>query len=137
MRARNSIPVFALVLLIFAGTLFVLVGSKFHRFEHRGASYYAEVAEACDFMLTHYGLGTNQYGAEIPLTDAGIPQVVRNLRPIKIKLALNWAWIWVDSSHTDGLNITWQPQDELHSNIWNLVIGNGEGRSEVVYAATR
>src|SRR5436190_23395149 len=137
MRARNAIPVFAVIVVALAISLFVLLGTKFRRFKHQSTSYHAKVAAACDFMLAHYRIGTNYYGAEISPTDAALPQIVRSLHPIKIKLAPNWAWIWVDGSHTDGLNITWQPVDEVHTNIWNLVIGNGEGPSEIVYAATR
>ena len=137
MRATRIIPALVLVALVSAVVLFVLFGTKFRRFKRQSATYHAEVAAACDFMLAHYPIGTNLYGVEISVTDAALPQIVRSLQPIKIKLAPNWAWIWVDGSHTDGLNITWEPQDELHTNIWNLVIGNGEGPSKVVYVASR
>jgi hypothetical protein len=137
MRAARIIPALVLIALVSAVVPFVLFGTKFRRFQHQSAKYHAEVAAACDLMLAHYPVGTNSRGIEISVTDAALPQSVRSLHPIKIRLAPNWAWIWVDGSHTDGLNITWEPQDEMHTNIWNLVIGNGEGPSKVVYAVSR
>jgi hypothetical protein len=137
MRARNAIPASVLVVVAFAVVLFVLFGTKFRRFKHQSAKYHAEVATGCDFMLAQYAIGTNYHGIDVSVTDAGLPQIIRCLHPIKIKLATNWAWILVDGTHTDGLNITWEPQDEMHTNIWNLVICNGEGPSEVVYVVSR
>src|SRR5260221_280582 len=128
----RAIPASALIVVVFAVLLFWLLDTKFRRFKHQSAKYHAEVAAACDFML----IGTNK-AIELSVADASLPEMVRRLRPCKIKLAANWVWIWVDDSHTDGLNVTWEPQDETHTNIWNLIIGNGEGPSEVVYVANR
>jgi hypothetical protein len=126
----------ASVLAVFLLLLYCQLTRKYVEFKHRTAAYHSEVAAACDFMLAHYLVGGTN-GVEISATDTALPQVIRNLHPLKIKVARNWAWIWVDDSHLDGLNITWEPQDEAHTNIWNLVIGNGEGPSEVVYAVNR
>ena len=136
MRASRTMPAFALLVLVFAVVLFVLFGTKYRRFKRYSAKYHAEVAAACDFMLAHYPVGTNK-AVEISVKDAALPDIVRTLRPCKIKVAANWAWIWVDDSHTDGLSVTWEPQDEAHTNTWNLIISNGEGPSEVVYVAKR
>src|SRR5437016_2966820 len=92
MRAARVIPAIVLIVLLSAVVLFVLFDTKFRRFKHQSAMYHAEVAAACDFMLAHYPIGTNSYGVEISVTDAALPQVVRSLHPIKIKLAPNWAW---------------------------------------------
>jgi hypothetical protein len=126
----------ATVLAVLLLLLYCQVTRKYVRFKHQSTKYHSAVAVACDFMLAHYLVGGTN-GVEVPATDTALPQVIRNLHPLKIKLERNWVWILVGDSHLDGLNITWEPQDESHTNIWNLSIGNGEGPSEVVYVARR
>jgi len=136
MRKPWIITALAVIVLVSAVLLFALFDTKFRRFKRQSAKYHAEVAAACDFMLSHYLIGGTN-GVEISVKDPALPPAIRNLNPLKIKVAHNWAWISVDDSHLDGLSITWEPHDESHTNVWNLVIGNGEGPSAVVYAANR
>ena len=124
------------LLAVFALLLYLQVTRKFIRFEHRSTTYYEDFAAACGLILAHYPIGTNRF-VDISPADASLPVIVRDLHPERIRVATNWVWILVDGSHLDGLNVTWGPQDEAQTNTWNLVIGNGEGPSKVVYAAKR
>jgi hypothetical protein len=126
----------ASVLTVFLLLVYCQFTRKFIRFEHRSTRYHADFAAACGSILAHYPLGTKRF-VEISPADASLPGIVRDLHPERIKVATNWVWILVDGSHLDGLNVTWAPQDEARTNTWNLVIGNGEGPSKVVYAAKR
>jgi len=126
----------ASVLAVFLLLVYCQLTRKFVRFEHRNTNYHANFAGACESILGHHPLGTNRF-IEISPADASLPRIVRELHPERIKVSTNWVWILVDGSHLDGLNVTWEPQDDAQTNTWNLVIGNGEGPSKVVYVAKR
>ena len=61
-------------------------------FRHRSTSYYVEFTKACDSLLAQHPLGTNKF-IELPVTDASLPGIIRNVHPFRIKLAANWVWI--------------------------------------------
>jgi hypothetical protein len=134
MLSRKTIIISALIVGCCLVLLNWLLDSKYRRFKNQNPKYHADVAAACDSMLANHPLGTNQY-MELSVTDASLPEIIRNLHPEKIKLSTNWVWIWVDSSRSDGLAITWEPRDEAHTNIWNLIISYGEGSSKAVYVS--
>ena len=135
MRARK----FIFVLLTAGSCLLLLIwlgDSKFRRFKRQSLQYHKDFAAACDSILSHYPLGTNG-SLEIPAAGGTLPEIILALHPSRIKVSTNWVWILVDGSHTDGLAVVWEPQDETHTNRWNLVATTGEGPSEVIYVATR
>jgi hypothetical protein len=123
---------FVLMLACLGFVLLRLNERKYLRFKHQSAKGHADFALACDFLLTHHPLGTNKF-IELSGTDPGLPVLVRNLHPEKIKLAANRLWILVDGSHDDGLVIVWEPKAEGQTNIWHLIVGTGEGGTESVY----
>src|ERR1043166_974802 len=113
-----------------------LLDSKFRRFKRQSSQYHSDFAEACDSILLRHPLATNRF-VEVSLSEGSLPEIVRSLRPSRIKVSTNWVWILVDGSHTDGLAVVWEPQDDVHTNVWNLIATTGEGPAEVVHVATR
>lgn len=141
MRVRKVITVpIAAVLAVFLLLLYCQLTRKYVRFENKSAKYHADFAAACDSILAHYPLGTNEF-LELSTTDVGLPQIVRDLRPERIKIATNWVWVLVDGSHTDGLVVLWETQWGLDgtklTNVWNLEIGNGEDGKKALYVKSR
>jgi hypothetical protein len=90
----------------------ILAHSQHFAFRHRSIGYYVEFTKACDSLLAQHPLGSNRF-IEIPVADASLPGIVRNVHPFKIKLAANWVWIlaWGEG-HGDGVGITWEPEIE-------------------------
>ena len=113
-----------------------LLDSKYSRFKRRSPQYHSDFATACDSILAQHQLGIDEF-LELSVGDGSLPEIVRSLRPEKIKISPNRVWILVDHTHTDGLVVIWEPQDVLHPKIWNLIANTGEGPSEVVYVARR
>ncbi|EEF59022.1 hypothetical protein [Pedosphaera parvula] len=136
MLSRKTIIISALIVGCCLVLLNWLFDSKYSRFKSQNPKYHADFAAACDSILANHPLGTNKY-MELSVTDTSLAEIIRNLHPERIKVSTNWVWIWVDSSHTDGLSITWEPRDESQTNIWNLIIGYGEGKNKVVYVSKR
>lgn len=130
----------ALALTVFLLLLYCQLTRKYVRFENKSAKYHADFAAACDSILAHYPLGTNKF-LDISTTDAGLPGIVRDLHPERIKVATNWVWVLVDGSHTDGLVVVWEtkwgPDGTKLPNVWNLEIGNGEDGSKALYVTSR
>lgn len=130
----------ASALMVFLFLLDCQFTRKYVRFEHHSTKYYSDFAAACDSILAHYPLGTNQF-LEISTTDAGLPQIVRDLHPVRIQIATGWVWVLVDDSHTDGLVVVWEtqwgPDGTKITNVWNLEIGNGEDGSKALYVTNR
>ena|SRR6185369_4330378 len=135
LRVPKRLPGVAIAWLALVAALLWLRDGKYSRFKHRNAEYHAAFAAACDSMLTQFSLATNKF-FEFSAADPLVSRIVRDLHPAKIKVSTNWVWILVDGSHSgDGLVVVWEPQNERQTNMWNLVIGTGEGKTEAVYVA--
>lgn len=136
--ARNILA-FALITILVAAISFVAycrLTSVYLGFKHKNAKYHAEFAEACDSILSHYPLGTNE-SIDIPVTDPSLPKIISDLHPASIGLSPNYVWILVSSSHVNGLAVIWKPQDEKQTNTWTLSINGGDGPEDIVYVTNR
>lgn len=156
------VPKLAIVLVAILGLLLAFIiwrsDSNLRKFERKGARYHADLAVACDSILAHYPLGTNEavelaveslrlpesYFRQVHPSMVGVitnqvwlPEIVRQLHPLKIEVATNRVWILVNYSVMNGLVIAWEPQDETQTKVWHLEANNGGGGRKVVYVKTR
>ena len=105
-------------------------------FKHKSPQYYAAFAKSCDSLLAQRILGTDEF-VEVLVTDASLPEMIRDVHPFKIKLARDRVWILAGgTSHVLGYGITWEPQDEAKTNVWALS-ATQESDTRVLYVAER
>ena len=118
MPLRRNILILGIVGVLIAGLVFVVpsLTPQYFSFRHRNGRYYADFTAACDSLLAEHPVGTNRF-IELAVTDASIPKIVRDLRPVKIKLATNWVWILYGGGVE--FSVTWE-QDETQTNAWVL-----------------
>jgi hypothetical protein len=133
MLVRRVIIALVLFLVFLVGLFFFLrADTEYFRFQHKSDRYYAEFAKACDTVLQHNPLGTNQF-IELSAADSSLPKVIRDLPPLKIKASRQRVWILHDGSIEFG--ITWE-RDDSRANIWTLSTAC-ESDVRVVYTAKR
>ncbi len=130
---------FLLLGILFAGFVLllpILAHPQHFAFRHKSAGYYVEFTKACDSLLAQQPLGTNKF-IELPVTNASVPKIIREVHPFKIKLATNWVWIlaWGEG-HGKGVGITWGPENEAQTNVWVLRT-TVESHTRTVYVASR
>ncbi len=143
MRMRRIIIGSALVALFVVALFTVpycLFNADYLKFKHKNAKYHADFAEACNSILMHHPLGTNE-AMELSVTDPSLPRIISDLHPKKIGLSHNKVWIGVHDGHIGGLAIIWEtlwvPQDQTQTNAWTLSINDGEGQKDTVYVGNR
>ena len=108
--------------------------SHYIRLQHKSREYYVELAAACDSLLAHYPLGTNEV-IWIPVTDPLLPVVIRDLHPIKLQVNPHRVWMLLDSDSRAGIGLAWQPKSD-DTNIWKLDIV-AEGLETEIYSTKR
>lgn len=130
---------FVLLVVLFVGFVLLLpllAHPQHFAFRHKSAGYYGQFAKACDSLLTQHPVGTNKV-LELPVTDASVPNIIRDVHPVRIKLGTNWVWIlaWGES-HGNGVGITWAPENEAQTNVW-ILRTTVESHTRAVYVASR
>jgi|GEM_PF-3076399 hypothetical protein len=135
MSAFRNILVMTVVMAFVIGLFWLLtMRSHYIRLQHKSREYYVELAAACDSILAKHPLGTNEV-IWIPVTDASLPTVVRDLHPLKLQVNPQRVWMLLDYDSHAGIGLEWQPKwDDI--NIWKLDIV-AEGFETVIYSAKR
>jgi len=129
-----------LVFIIVPFSCSLFLNADYLHFKYKNAKYHADFAEACDYILAHYPLGTNKV-MRLSVTDAPLPRIISDWHPKRVDLTSNYVCIDVHDGHIGGLVIIWKPQWEgqnpTQTNTWNLCINNGEGPEDIVYVENR
>src|SRR4051812_7303795 len=111
MRFRGTLRMLLLLALLISGPVFAVrfLTPQYFSFRHRSEKYYAEFTTACESLLTQYPVGTNSF-IELNGTDVSIPKIIRDLHPVRIKVAQDRVWIL----HPGGteFGVTWERQGE-------------------------
>jgi hypothetical protein len=108
--------------------------SDYLRFmEDKDAHYYSEFARACDSVLMHYPLGTNEF-IRIPGAETSLPEIIRDLAPSRITISSNRIHIIVGVGR-GGFGISWEPDEET-TNSW-AINTFAESLHRVAYVETR
>ena len=108
--------------------LFCSLQSSYLRFVGKNSSYYRQFAAACDSLLQHRPIGTNDWvyehgrrslenSIEVSAKDPSVPKIIRALDPEKIVLSSNRVFIGVGVGR-GGFGIIWA-QDK-GPNGWSL-----------------
>jgi len=106
--------------------------SEFLRFNHRSPSYFAALATSCDVLLAQHPLGTNAY-IELEETDPTIPEIIREMDPIRIDVLSNRVWILHGGAIRFG--VTWM-EDSLNTNRW-VLSSTAEDHTRVLYLRSK
>ena len=112
------------VLVLLAVTLF---SSRYLRFMAKDKAYFSEVAHACDSILRHHPVSSNDtvtlYGhMSLPYTmklsghDGSLPKIIKRLHPDMVLISTNRVLIDIPPERMGGFVITWEA-DHLHSNL--------------------
>ena len=105
-------------------------------FKHKSPAYYAAFAKSCDSLLAQHLVGTNEF-VEVPVTDASLPKIVRDVHPFKIRVSRGCVSILAGgTSHVLGYGINWQRQDEAKTNVWALSTSQ-ESQTHLLYVVER
>ena len=137
MRSFRIILVITVVMAFVLGLFYLLpmmFESHYIRLQHKSREYYVELAAACDSILAKHPSGTNEV-IWIPVTDPSLPKVVRDLRPLKLKVNPRNVWMLLDYDSRVGIGLGWGPKLD-DTNVWTLSIG-AEGLETVLYSANR
>lgn len=136
MRTLRVILVIVVVITSFLGVLWFLPMFQSHyiRLQHKSPEYYAELATACDSILTKHPFGTNDV-IWISVTDPSLPSVVRDLHPLKLQVNPHRVWMLLDNNSRAGIGLEWQPKQD-DTNVWVLDIV-AESLETVIYSTNR
>ena len=99
------------------------------KFMHQSEEYYADFARACAAIHSKHPVGTNHV-VEIPITDSSMPEIIRALHIVKIKVGRDY--VWMMHGGPGAFSIQWQGNDLIHSNEWTLTT-TAESDSRIVY----
>jgi len=143
--------VFIIVIFVLVGFVlwefpFLLPPFQYLRFMHRDANYYAEVAHACDFILQHRPVTSNDvvrlpgtrtlpFRLKIPGNDPALPKIIRRLNPDFLLVGTNHVSLFIPPEKMGGFGVIWT-QDELQTNRW-ILQADGDGMLKAVYTEVR
>src|SRR3982751_3580827 len=97
MRTSRIILLVAVAMAFVLGAFwFLTMRSHYIRLQHKSRKYYVELAAACDSILAKHPPGTNEV-IWIPVTDPSLPEVVRDLQPLKLQINPQRVWMLLDS----------------------------------------
>lgn len=92
--------------------------SSYEDFASRQTSYFAEVAHACDSLLTaHQGM-TNRF-LKLAGNAQSLPDAVRRLNASEVRVYPNRVWIGFDAEK-DAFAILWEAQSD-DPQSWTLI----------------
>ena len=105
---------------------------SYRNFMSHDQNYYAQVAKACDELLTKIPNSFTN-GQVVSGDDKSLPLVLRQLNATKITIGTNRVWIVISDSRF-GFGIVWEPSDYDNAAApWELTT-YAEGMRKVVFS---
>jgi hypothetical protein len=146
MKAWRITVVAALLIFGFFGILFCLGPfgpySPYKRFMDKDATYYKQVAQACDSILRQHPKGSKGLQRDAILVDSfdlstkdlSIPATIHALHPDRIILSSNHVYVGFGVGRLSW-GIIWE-QDDERTNSWTLST-NADGLNKTLYTEQR
>ena len=106
---------------------------SYRSFMRRSQHYYAQVADACDAMLSQSS-SNNVAPRKISGDDGSVPSALRKLHPLYIYASKNSVGVRIGVGR-GSYWIVWH-QDDSTMSLWELET-NAEGTRRVLYARTK
>src|SRR5690242_19688882 len=97
-----------------------LLESHYIQLQHKSPKFYARLAAACDSILAKYPVSTNKV-IQVPVTDPSLPDAVKDMHPLKLRVKSQSVWMLLDSNSRAGIGLWWSPTPG-ETNVWQLGI---------------
>jgi hypothetical protein len=137
---RQCLKILIVTVLVFVAFIGIfcslpnLLNRRYFGLRHKNAKWYANFTEACDSVLAEHPLGTNE-AIWIPVTDASVPKIIKDLHPIKLQVNPQRVWMLLGSDSHAGFGLEWHPKWN-DPNVWVLDTV-AESMETDIYSANR
>lgn len=134
LRIMLVVVVVAFLTIAFLRCLPTGLNRQYFGLRHKSTAYYAQLAAACDTVITRHPPGTNKF-VEVSVSDPSLPKIITDLHPIRIKVDPQLFWMVLGSESHLGFGLTWDPKWG-DTNTWVLHT-TMESEDTVIYSAKR
>lgn len=95
-----------------------LLEPQYFGLRHKGSKWYGDFAAACDLIIAQHSRGTNE-NISFAATDPSIPQIIRDVHPIKLEVGPQRVWMLLGGKGLNGFGLEWRSSWD-DTNVWIL-----------------